>query len=97
MMKEFTPPGLCLLGPSSNGLALFYYAKKCDYMYLQCSNDSETCYINSRMPKNSCVDSLCPKFGKKLIELSSPLVPPLLVLKNPQNMSPKPQISPKKH
>ena len=34
MIKEFTPPGLCLLGPASNGLALSFMlksVKRCVY------------------------------------------------------------------
>ena len=87
MMKEFTPPVLCLLGPASNGLDLFYYSQKCDYMCLQWSNNLETCCINSRMPKNAYVTSFCLEFCQKIIKLWLPLVTPLFVPHFPQNLA----------
>ena len=72
MMKEFTPTRLHLLGPASNGLALFYYAQKCDYMFLKCSNNSETCSISSKMSKKSSVSSFYSQFGRKMSKLWLP-------------------------
>ena len=36
MIKEFTPPGLRLLGLASNGLGLSIMIRKCKNMCLQC-------------------------------------------------------------
>ena len=57
MMKEFTPSGLRLFGPASNGLTLFHYAQNGDYIHLQCSNGFKTYSISFRIPKNSCITS----------------------------------------
>ena len=63
MIKEFTPPGLRLLGPTSNGLGLSIMLKFTIKVCLQCSNASET-YLNEFIiAKNARNDSLYIQFG----------------------------------
>lgn len=88
MMKEFTPPRLCLLGPVSNGMGLSIMLKMCKMMFLKCSNASKPCSNESRMSKNGHFASFCTQFGRKLEKLWPMLVSPLFTLQFAQNPTP---------
>jgi len=69
MINEFTPPGLRLLGPASNGLGLSIMLKSVKICVYNAQMLLKLDPMSSGILKNGYLASFCIKFGEKITYL----------------------------